>query len=48
MGGTSMEMVIPQTLICHIYGENNNNIAHVQQVGRVRKLGTRIIVFWPL
>ncbi|XP_038898275.1 KH domain-containing protein HEN4 [Benincasa hispida] len=32
MGGTSMEMVIPQTLICHIYGENSNNIAHVQQI----------------
>ncbi|KAG7013935.1 KH domain-containing protein HEN4 [Cucurbita argyrosperma subsp. argyrosperma] len=32
VGGTSMEMVIPQTLICHIYGENNANIAHVQQI----------------
>lgn len=32
LGATSMEMVIPQTLICHIYGENSTNIAHVQQI----------------
>lgn len=34
--------MIPQTLICHVYGENNSNLNQIRQVG----LSVLLLVQW--
>ncbi|KAH9667778.1 hypothetical protein KPL70_021161 [Citrus sinensis] len=31
---TTIEVVIPQLYMAHVYGENNSNLSHIRQVGR--------------
>jgi hypothetical protein len=33
MAGTSVEVIIPQKLLTHVYGESNSNLTQIRQVG---------------
>ncbi|PPR94886.1 hypothetical protein GOBAR_AA25782 [Gossypium barbadense] len=32
LSNTKVEIVIPQTYLCHVYGENNSNLGHIRQI----------------
>ncbi|KAI5336423.1 hypothetical protein L3X38_015690 [Prunus dulcis] len=32
LSSTTVEIMIPQTLICHVYGENNSNLNQIRQI----------------
>lgn len=33
VGSTSVEVVIPQTFLSYVYGENNSNLVQIRRVG---------------
>ncbi|KAG4177845.1 hypothetical protein ERO13_A10G003000v2 [Gossypium hirsutum] len=42
LSNTKVEIVIPQTYLCHVYGENNSNLGHIRQIS-----GANLVIHDP-